>query len=171
MLRRPAALLFLVILQAGCSLPIGGLPLPPAGPAATPGPDAGAPHRALEAEIHALVNAERVARGLRPLRYDEQLAAIARKHSEEMAAGRRPFGHGGFEARSAAIRQIIRFRSFAENVAYDSRGAPADRIVVNWIRSEGHFRNIVGTFELTGIGVARANDGLFYATQLFVLGP
>ena len=41
---------------------------------------------ALEKEIHQLINAERVTRGLAALDWDDRIAKIARDHSEDMAA-------------------------------------------------------------------------------------
>lgn len=41
--------------------------------------------RSIEKRVHTLTNQERVARGLRPLEYDDSLAAIALAHSTDMA--------------------------------------------------------------------------------------
>ncbi len=36
-----------------------------------------------------------------------------------------------------------------------------------WLRSPGHRENIEGAYDLTGIGVARSRQGVYYFTQLF----
>src|SRR5688572_24058278 len=41
--------------------------------------------RSLEARVHELINAERLRLKLRPLRVDDKLSMIARRHSEDMA--------------------------------------------------------------------------------------
>jgi len=58
----------------------------------------------------------------------------------------------------------------AENVAYDSRSGDrlAARVVDDWLASSRHRENIEGDFTDTGIGAARAQDGLYYFTQIFV---
>lgn len=88
-----------------------------------------------------------------------------------MAAGSRPFGHGGFDQRAAEVRALTPARSLAENVAFDGRAGTtlAAGIAAGWFASPGHRRNIEGDFDLTGIGAARASDGVTHLTQVFVL--
>ena len=62
---------------------------------------------AIERRIHQLVNQERTQRGLQPLKYDEDLAAIARGHSRDMARSgffshENPRGDGPTERARAA---------------------------------------------------------------------
>jgi len=40
--------------------------------------------------------------------------------------------------------------------------------VKGWINSPGHQKNMVGDYNLTGIGIAKNNVGEYYFTQLFV---
>jgi uncharacterized protein YkwD len=121
-----------------------------------------------EAEAHRLVNQHRTGRGLPPLAHDERIAEIARAHSRQMASGMRGFGHDGFEARAAELRSFLTIGSLAENVALDSREPPAAPVVGGWIGSPGHRGNMEGAFTTTGIGAARAVDGTYYFTQIFV---
>jgi uncharacterized protein YkwD len=45
---------------------------------------------------------------------------------------------------------------------------PAAVAVDGWLKSPGHRRNLLNpNFRLTGIGVARARDGTWYAAQIF----
>lgn len=163
MMARAAALGLLVALLAGCVMPAVTHPSPsPAHAGRAPSEAA-----ALERRIHDLVNGHRAARGLPPLAYDERVATIAREHSARMAASGR-LGHEGFEGRVAAARAFLPLAAAAENVAYDGRSPPADRIVQGWIGSAGHRRNIEGAYSLTGIGVVRTATGVHYATQIFL---
>lgn len=125
--------------------------------------------RALEAAVQQEVNTYRALRGLSPLVADETIAAVARQHSEAMAAGQVRFSHDGFEGRAETLQRSLPYRSVAENLALN-RGAaePGARAVAGWLESSGHQQNIVGDFDLTGVGVAQAPDGSYYFTQLFL---
>ena len=95
------------------------------------------------------------------------LNAIARKHSEDMANGRRSFGHGGFEQRQSQIKRIMKTGcTTAENVAYGARsGKDAFEI---WKNSSGHAKNMLGNYRYVGIGTATNKRGVIYYTQIFV---
>ena len=122
----------------------------------------------MELEVHERVNEYRLEQNDRPLALDPLLSRLAREHSEAMAAGRRPFGHDGFDARASAARMSA-VRLLAENVATNnySAAAVAENAVEGWIGSPGHLRNMRGAFELSGVGIARAADGYYFITQLY----
>jgi uncharacterized protein YkwD len=156
---------------AGASESPSSAPLPApvrAEPRAEPAPTTAI--AALERDAHARVNAYRRGRSLPALAWDEHLAAIARRHSEAMARGRRPFGHEGFTERAKAAAAIAPFASMAENVGRNTyRESEAARVAAEgWVGSSGHRHNIEGRFDRTGIGVARSASGAWYFTQLFV---
>lgn len=125
---------------------------------------------ALESRTHALVNEHRRAGRLALLAYDSRIAAVARRHSEDMAAGRVPAGHEGFESRQRAISRKIPLRGIAENVGVNDYplSETVRAAVSGWIGSRGHRENIEGGYELTGVGIARDAAGAFYYTQIFV---
>jgi uncharacterized protein YkwD len=101
------------------------------------------------------------------LKIDERLVAQARVHSRNMAQGRTAFGHAGFQQRMRASG--VAYSSAAENVAYNQGYSdPAAQAVAGWIKSEGHRRNIVGDFNLTGIGAVTNKTGMCYFTQIFI---
>src|SRR5689334_18014381 len=78
----------------------------------------------------------------------EDLNAIARRHSEDMASGRTGFGHEGFSERGEKIKKIYSSCTLAENVAY---GASNGRSVVdNWKNSARHRRNMLGDYRYLG---------------------
>lgn len=95
-----------------------------------------------------------------------ELNKIAEKHSLDMASGRVPFGHQGFDDRDAEAKKIIPgIHSFAENVA---SGILSPVEVVNlWKNSPGHRRNMVGPYKYVGIGTATDKQGIVYFTQIF----
>jgi uncharacterized protein YkwD len=125
---------------------------------------------ALESRTHELVNEHRRAMGLAPLAYDARIAAVARRHSEDMAAGRVPAGHEGFEARQREISKRIPWRGIAENVGLNDY-PPSETVraaVSGWLGSRGHRESIVGRYDVTGVGIARGARGAHYYTQIFV---
>jgi uncharacterized protein YkwD len=121
----------------------------------------------LEQSIHNQVNQYRQAQNLPPFAFDETIANHARAHSLAMAnAGK--ISHSGFDGRAAAIEQTIPYSSVAENVASNQGYENPDNTAIKgWIKSPGHQRNMVGDFDLTGIGVVE-RGGSYYFTQIFV---
>ena len=125
---------------------------------------------ALERQVHDLVNAHRKAIGLNPLVYDEEIANIARRHSQDMATGRVGVGHQGVDERRNSLVRIISSKEFAENVGGNSHASSrtAQEAVKGWLRSPGHRQNIEGDCNLTGVGIARSATGAFFFTQIFL---
>ena len=112
-------------------------------------------------------NQFRRSKGLPALEMRNDLNAIARKHSEDMASGRRNFGHGGLNDRVVKVKRIIQpYHSIAENIAY---GAKTGKEAVSiWKNSRGHRENLLGHYKYIGIGIARNRRGVIYYTQIFV---
>ena len=118
---------------------------------------------------YVLVNQYRATLDLAPLEFNSVISEHARIHSENMAQQKVELGHDNFENRVAAIKNEIPYRSAAENVAYNmGYSDPAGRAVLGWIDSDGHRRNMVGNFNLTGIGVVRNKKDEYYFTQIFI---
>lgn len=122
-----------------------------------------------EQSIHQQVNQYRQSQNLLPLRLDSTLSQQARLHSQAMAQGRVPFSHQGFDQRIEVISQALPYLSVAENLA-TNRGYnnPSKQAVSGWLESQGHYTNLIGDYNLTGIGVARDSLGKYYFTQIFV---
>ena len=122
----------------------------------------------LEQRIHHLVNQYRISRNLPPLTTDRVIAGHARIHSHAMAKRKVPFGHDGFGRRLQEISRRFPYRTAAENVAYN-KGYPdcAQHAVQEWLKSPHHRSNIRGNYRLTGIGVAKNQEGGYYFTQIF----
>lgn len=126
----------------------------------------------LELYVHMLVNEHRTAQGLTPFAFSPEISDIARYHSEDMASGRVPGGHAGFDGRAEKISKFIPYREFGENVAAINKGGEGGEgaaAVSGWLQSPGHRSNIEGSFDLTGIGIVRDAAGTYFFTQLFVI--
>lgn len=124
----------------------------------------------LESRMLQLVNDHRRTLGLAPLVHDARIAAFARRHSKDMAEGRVPAGHEGFEARQRDLSKVIPMRGIAENVGVNGypRSDTARAVVAGWLKSRGHRNNIEGRYDLTGVGIAQDARGVYYYTQIFV---
>src|SRR4030095_8931798 len=86
----------------------------------------------LNDEVLKYTNQFRKSKRLPALEMREDLNAIARKHSENMAKGKCGFGHAGYHQRELQVQKVIKLEyGMAENVAY---GAATGKDV----RSEEH---------------------------------
>lgn len=136
----------------------------------TPGPAAAAVTQAsVEASILSLVNRERSARGLRPLRRDRPLAAIADDRVANLV-GATTFSHaaaGGSLTTSLSAAGVQWYR-WGEVLAWRSGGlasTTAAAIVRGWKRSTTHWAALMSRrFNYVGFGVAvRFSDGRTFA--------
>lgn len=118
------------------------------------------------------VNELRSLRGAQALRWSKPLAACALSQSERKV-DLRFRGHLDPERGDVAARLYaagIRWRTCAENL-FEMNGYEdiANFAIVFWWYSLGHQRNMLGeAYTETGIGIARAQDGLWCATQIFI---
>lgn len=167
MLKLLPGMLFTAIAISSCDIPLNadiGL-LPPEKVADAPSK----PPSAMEKSIHQQINQYRKSRKLPPLTLDARISAQAKIHSQNMASGKVPFSHNGFEQRVAVIRRQIPYRAASENVAFNQGYPnPAEQAVDGWIKSNGHRVNIEGQYNLTGIGVVKNAKNEYYFTQLFI---
>lgn len=120
----------------------------------------------LEEEILYYTNKFRQSKGLAPLALNDVISQQARRHSKDMASGSTGFGHEGFEERVDVVsKKLGRVGAAAENVAYGTLDAEA--VVNGWIKSPGHRKNMLGKYNLIGIGAARKGNITFF-TQVFI---
>ncbi len=126
--------------------------------------------RDIERQAFKLINQFRDQEGLAPLKWNDEIAKIARAHSQDMAGGEVDFGHDGFGDRVSQMKALMAgFRGAGENVLYtDQLDDVASRAVRMWLHSPHHLRNIRGDYNLSGIGVWQAKNGAIYFTQLFL---
>lgn len=123
---------------------------------------------ALEKQILELTNAERKKRGLDELVWNEELAALARAHSADMAK-RGFFNHENPDGKTPFDRMKeakIKYTAAAENIAAGQ--ASPENAMEAWMNSDGHRENILnpGLKEL-GVGLARGGEYGVYWTQNF----
>lgn len=173
----PSRLLFLPSLAIALSLPgscevttQASSPSPPSPPSPTVAADS--PLAQMERLVHEQVNRYRTQQGFSPLRLDPLVSQQARQHSQAMATGRVPFGHQGFDRRIEVISRQISYRAAAENVGYNQGyGDPATRAVEGWIDSPSHRSNMQGSYDITGVGIAKNAKDEYYFTQIFLRTP
>ena len=128
------------------------------------------PTEMIEQEIHKQINNYRQSRGLSPLKEDYRITDESRKYSAKMASGVADFSHNGFDQRADNLeKKALKYFSVGENLAllqgYEDLATEA---VQGWIDSPGHHENIIGDYDLTGIGVIKNEEGVYYFTQLFL---
>ena len=111
--------------------------------------DSGASLSATEAAVAARTNDARAKRGLGPLSADASLMNGARRQASWMARNRN-LSHG---------------QGATENIAMGQ--SSASEAVADWMRSDGHRANILGSHSRIGVAMARAADGTVYWCQQF----
>ena len=142
-------------------------PPPTTAPAAAPAP-AGSQTTAqkLASDLFNRLNAERRARGLAALDWDDDLARIAGDWSAHMASTDN-FGHRDLGA-AGGLPGMSKFSALGENIAW-VEGYPSmgNQLHVGWMKSEGHRANMLQRgFDSVGIGVV-CSGGRAWATQNF----
>lgn len=129
----------------------------------------------LEAQLYDQVNALRAQYHLLALARRPEIDGVARAHSGDMAA-RGYMAHESPEGANPLDRlargHVDGFSMAAENIGMTNKQTPASEIVAAWMRSPVHRVNLLApAFNTTGIGVARAHDGSWIATQLYLTYP
>lgn len=128
----------------------------------------------LERKAFDLMNIRRSAIGLKPVLWNDDIARVARLHSQSMAMNKY-FSHQGLDGlwvdERANRNGLRKWRAISENIAYN-RGydSPAEFAVERWMKSTSHRNNALNNrWEESGIGVAIGNDGeTIYFTQVFI---
>lgn len=126
---------------------------------------------ALENQVLALINAERLSRGLSALAADGQLSFAAKFHSGQQAKrGLAAHALGGVTAPTPSSRLDYAgydaWNLYGENVAVGFTSA--SEVVTAWMNSPPHQANILDpNFTEIGIGVAADEFGNLYWTQVF----
>jgi uncharacterized protein YkwD len=143
---------------------------------ALPGGDGGGGGgSALEQQAFDLINDQRVLNGLPPLVWADDVAAVARAHSQDMV-DRGFFDHinpDGLDPGQRLAAAGIANLGWAENIAkIFNTGDPADRAATGWMSSAGHRANILNpAYDESGMGVVLGGDGYWYFTQVFINRP
>lgn len=122
--------------------------------------------QAYEQEVIRLVNVERSKAGLPALKYDWELARVAKHKSQDMHDNKY-FSHTSpiYGSPFQMMQSYgIKYRSAGENIAMGQR--TPQQVVNAWMNSSGHRANILNK-NFTHIGVGYVADG-HYWTQMFI---
>ncbi len=123
----------------------------------------------LEQKILQLINQYRKTKVLTSLIFDKELTNLARENCEAMFTEKKAFKYPNNNGRTKKIPKIYSNKKVAINSAYyQGKSANADLIVQFWLKSAEHRKNILGDYNLTGIGVATNLNGEYYFSQIFV---
>jgi len=120
----------------------------------------------MENEILKLINEHRKSIGKSELVFNDYARKEAYVHSQNMASGKVPFSHKGFDERFNRLSGFLEITTGAENIANGPLNAK--HIVSGWLASPPHKKNIEDDFNLTGIGIAKAPNGTYFYTQIFL---
>lgn len=120
-----------------------------------------------------LINAERQRRGVRPLAWDGGLTRLARYHSQNMARGGylNHVDRDGLDLKARARALGLHgWSTLGENIAYNQGfNDPTAFAVERWMVSHKHRENAMnGEYTHAAVGIARASDGTYYFTQVFM---
>jgi uncharacterized protein YkwD len=114
-------------------------------------------------QLLALVNKHRRAMGMPALTVDNRLAAIARKHTESMAASG-VLRHNDALFTSAS-HKALGMKAFGENVGWNYSVTAQDKAFLD---SPLHRANIeTRSFRVAGFAVVRGADGRIWSTEDF----
>jgi len=145
-------------------------------PAASPGTEQlcvlrrGSLEKPLSIELLELTNKVRAENKLSPLTWHKGLSQVASRHAACVADGSASFSHAG--ARERFQQCGTKCINVAENLARSdgfSREELPQAAVAGWVDSEGHRRNLLGPFDVCGIGWAASDNGTIFVTQLLAL--
>lgn len=118
-------------------------------------------------QVAVLVNKERKAYGLQPVKISPLLTEAANIRASEIKENfshTRPNGTSCFTAMSELE---IQYRSAAENIAYGQKNP--ESVMNAWMNSSGHRANILNEkMEYIGVGVFY-QDGVYYWSQFFAV--
>jgi len=128
----------------------------------------------LEQQVFGMINQKRAEINLPPLAWSEEVAKVARVHSENMAK-LKFFSHQGLDGKMVNDRAdeigLTKWTALGENIAYN-RGFknPLECAVKNWMESTGHRENLLSNrWKESAIGIAVTADGTYYFTQVFLV--
>lgn len=128
----------------------------------------------LERRAFDLINQRRENCGLTPLKWSDDVARIARLHSENMA-NFNFFSHtdmnGLMVNDRADVLGIRKWQAIGENIAYNQGFEnPVEFAVERWMQSPKHRDNLLSSrWRESGIGIAVTENGTYYFTEVFLV--
>lgn len=146
------------------------------------GGSGGSVEQQLEAAMHTATNDYRESQGLSPYGYRDDVAAVARSHSQNMYE-QDNLAHylDGQDMGDRLNEAGISYSSAGENIAYQTHDSVeggltqsemdsiAQSFIDSWVESTGHRENIESDMESEGIGVyIDSNENVVWATAVFI---
>jgi uncharacterized protein YkwD len=128
----------------------------------------------MERQAFEILNLRRSESGLSAIKWSDDMAKIARLHSQDMAQNNY-FSHQGLNGSMVNDRADLlgfsNWQAIGENIAFN-RGyqKPVEFACEGWMKSPAHRENILNVrWKEAGIGAALAPDGSYYFTEVFIL--
>jgi hypothetical protein len=119
-----------------------------------------------EGVLASLVNGARSSAGLPPMAVSGALSDVARQHSASMASAGSISHTGSLTGVVGAV--VPDWTSVGENVAVSGSVTEAHNALM---ASATHRANVLGDFNVLGVGVVRSGDGRVWVTELFAKTP
>lgn len=124
-----------------------------------------------EEDFRARLNGERTAQGLAPLALDVQLTRVARGWSDRMLAEDRMYHNPELANQVKGPWQRL-----GENVGYTNKSGASnaelvERLHVAFMNSPSHRANVMGDYNLVGVGVRLTEGGKLWVTVNFMKAP
>ena len=107
------------------------------------------------------INGQRASAGLAPVGNHSGLAGVAARHAAEMASAGKLFHTSNLGTRVSAV---LAWQGVGENVGV---GASLADVNAMFMESAAHRANILGNYNLAGVGTATGSDGRIWVTQVF----
>lgn len=122
----------------------------------------------LEKKVFELVNKYRDSKGIETLSWSVTIAKQCRSHSHDMAIGKFPFGHAGFQERLSTISRTFNISQASENIYHQyTLKNLAENAVSNWLNDPDGQEKITGEYDKSGVGIVKYKDWI-YITQIFI---
>jgi uncharacterized protein YkwD len=102
--------------------------------------------------------------GVPPLSVNSGLRDVARRHAEEMAVSKTLSHSPDFAGRVSVV--VPNWQRIGENVGY---GSTMQAIHDSFMASPGHRANILGNYNIVGVGVSRDEAGRYWVVEVFAL--
>ncbi len=122
----------------------------------------------MEQQMLNMINQERAANGVQPLKMDSRLVTLARKKSQDMIDNNY-FSHTSptYGSPFQMLKDAgVSYRTAGENIAGNSSVSGAHKALMN---SSGHRRNILNpNYTAVGIGIVKGGPYGMMFTQLFI---
>ena len=107
------------------------------------------------------INSQRAGSGLPSLGSHAGLAGVAARHAAEMASAGKLFHSSNLGAK---VSSVLAWQGVGENVGVGTSMAAVNSM---FMQSAAHRANILGNYDLVGIGTATSADGRLWVTQVF----